>query len=254
VPGGLAEQTAERSHAHHPIVVAACAWVAGFVAVSVVMVSFGLLLTKVSDHHGIVPWDRHVTRWLAAHRVRPLNDLTQYATYVANTEPVVAVAAVAAVLLALYRRWREIIFLVGALALELSVFLTSNSLIDRPRPDVPRLNSTPSTSSFPSGHVAAAIVLWVGLAIVVAVVTTNVVARVVSWVPVAVLPITIAFARVYRGMHNPSDVIAGALLGALALAVACFVARLWAASMQQRRPAAAGSARPSDALHPAGAR
>ena len=32
---------------------------------------------------------------------------------------------------------------------------SANTLVDRPRPDVPRLDSTPSTSSFPSGHIAA---------------------------------------------------------------------------------------------------
>jgi undecaprenyl-diphosphatase len=118
-----------------------------------------------------------------------------------------------------------------------------NSIVARPRPDVPRLNATPVTSSFPSGHVAATVVVWTAIAIVVAVLTTNVVLRVLAWLPVAILPALVGFARVYRGMHFLTDVIAGAVLGLLALAVTLCAARVF--TVAERRRAAAGHGAPT---------
>jgi membrane-associated phospholipid phosphatase len=180
-------------------------------------------------------WDRDISQWLADHRTAWVNEITRYATFIANTEPVVAVAFVVTVGLAWRRRWAEAIFLMGGMLLEVTVFLTANFLVDRDRPAVPRLNATPSTGSYPSGHVAASLVLWVSLALVVGMLTRHRVVRVLAWVPAVVLPTVIAVARVYRGMHFATDVIAGALLGALVLVAAWAGARVWVAAEDRHR-------------------
>ena len=198
------------------------------------MLALGLLLTHVLLDLGVQSWDESISRWLADHRTSALNHLTQGATLIANTEAVVAVVVVATVALLIARRWREALVVAGGLIIEFVAFLTVNTIVDRPRPDVPRLNETPVTSSFPSGHVAASLVLWGCIAIVVMALTTNVVLRVLAWIPVAVLPVSIAFARDYRGMHHTTDVIAGALLGLLALIVACGAGRVWTAADHRR--------------------
>jgi undecaprenyl-diphosphatase len=179
-------------------------------------------------------WDEDITAWLADHRSDPMNEVTRLATYIANTEGVIAVALVVSVLLAWRRRWREVVVLMGGLLLEVTVFLTVNYVVDRPRPDVVKLNATPATSSYPSGHVAASLVLWAAIALIVSVITTNRVARVVAWLPAVVLPALIAFARVYRGMHHPTDVLAAVLLGLMALASAILAGRTWTAAAERR--------------------
>jgi undecaprenyl-diphosphatase len=233
-PDGPATHLAERAGNRNPLLVSAGALVAAYVVVAAGMLLVGLLLTKVLLDHGVGTFDSGITDWLVARRTPGLNDLTKYATYVANTEPVVAIATVVTIVLLVFRRWREAIFLAAALVIELTVFLTANFLIARPRPDVERLNATPATSSFPSGHAAATFVLWVGVAMVVAAVTTNIVARVVTWIPVVTLVWLVPFARVYRGMHHTTDVLAGMALGVAALVAGCFVARTWAAAMARR--------------------
>jgi membrane-associated phospholipid phosphatase len=232
-PDRLAERTAVLGVDHHPAAVTGAVVVVGYVVLSAVMLALGVLLTHASAHT-VGSWDRDTTRWLADHRTAPLDEVTKYATFTANTEAVVAVAGVVTLWLLLRHRWREAIFLMGGLTLELTVFLSANFLVDRPRPDVPRLNTTPATSSFPSGHAAASVVLWVALALTVGVVATSLVVRVVAWLPVVFLPVTIAFARVYRGMHHPADVLAGALLGVLALGAGVLAARTFAACDSRR--------------------
>jgi membrane-associated phospholipid phosphatase len=82
--------------------------------------------------------------------------------------------------------------------------------VRRPRPslaDLPPLTSTPSELSFPSAHTAtsvAATLLYAKLGIPKGLLRT--------------LTAGLAYSRLYLGVHYPSDVLAGALLGT---AVAC---------------------------------
>jgi undecaprenyl-diphosphatase len=101
------------------------------------------------------------------------------------------------------------------------VFVTTTLFVDRARPPVHRLDTAPPTSSFPSGHTAAAIVLYIGLIIVVHRVWRRNAATIGVAVVLALVPVVVGLSRLSRGMHHPTDVIAGALLGTVALLVAC---------------------------------
>jgi undecaprenyl-diphosphatase len=105
------------------------------------------------------------------------------------------------------------------------VFLTTVTLIERPRPSVPKLDGVPSTSSFPSGHVAAAIVLYVGLAILISSRTRNLVIRIVAWAVAVTIVAGVGISRVYRGLHHPIDVFAGVVLGIGAILFAILAIR-----------------------------
>ena len=59
-----------------------------------------------------------------------------------------------------YHRWREPLFIAVTMVTELSAFLVTTLLVHRPRPAVPELDISPPTSSFPSGHTAAALALF----------------------------------------------------------------------------------------------
>jgi diacylglycerol kinase family enzyme/membrane-associated phospholipid phosphatase len=71
-------------------------------------------------------------------------------------------------------------------------------------PVVRRLRRTPVTTSFPSGHAASAAAFATGVALEVP----------LLGVPVAVLAAAVAASRVVTGAHYPSDVLAGAAIGA----------------------------------------
>jgi membrane-associated phospholipid phosphatase len=228
-PGDAAVRDPDR----HPYLSAAKISVKGYVVLALVLLGIGFLLTHTLSS-SVGRWDEHVNEYFARNRTSGWNDVTKFATAGFNTLPVVLGAAVVVALLALRRRWYEAMFLVLALFLEITVFLSVTFIVARPRPSVPRLNSTPSTSSFPSGHTAAATVLFVGIAVIVTCCTASGFARVASRLVAAAVVFMVGFARVYRGLHHPTDVVVGALLGLSCLAVAATAVR--AASRARQEP------------------
>src|SRR5262249_27083700 len=153
----------------------------------------------------------------------------------------VVTAIVVLILLRWLRRWYEALVVAVSLILEAMVFITTTWIVGRSRPPVPHLDSSPVGSSFPSGHVAAA-VCYAAIAIVVG---RNVGRRwiaVALWTLAVMVPIIVAVSRMYRGMHFPSDVVAGALLGAVSVAVTMLI--LTPAEEERREAFAAPESRP----------
>jgi undecaprenyl-diphosphatase len=188
------------------------------------LLAIGLLLTHVLDG-SVGRWDNHVNRWFVTQRTGWANGVSSVASFMLDTVPVVAVAACAVLILVLLHHRRAALVLVFGLGLEITVFLSVTYPVARPRPDVPRLSSTPSTSSFPSGHTAAAVVLYGGIALVIHYLSRRRPVRVAAWGVAVSIVLIVAVSRVYRGMHHPSDVMIGAVYGAGCLWVAVLAVR-----------------------------
>ena len=186
--------------------------VVGALVLALLLVGVGLLLTHVWD-----TWthtDGFLDRWFLSHRVVTWNRVTFVGSSLAQTTSAGAVALVAFFALRVWlRRWYESFVLVVALGGEVLIFLTVTAIVHRPRPSVPRLDPAPPTSSFPSGHTAAAVTVFGFLAFILwRYMANRWLANVVCLILIAI-PVGVGISRVYRGAHYPSDVIGGAVLG-----------------------------------------
>jgi len=222
---GLGQEIGTRLRHRSPRTVAAVVTFLGYVVMAVVLVSLGLIVTKLLLHGPVVVWDNSVNRWTADHRVPTWNTVTDYASIMAGTGTILVIAGAAAAILAIRRLWLELGFLASTFFIEFSVFLTTVTLIERPRPSVPKLDGVPATSSFPSGHVAAAIALYVGLAILISSRTRNLAIRIAVWAVAVTIVASVGISRVYRGLHHPIDVFAGVVLGLGAILFAILAIR-----------------------------
>ena len=124
------------------------------------------------------------------------------------------------------RRWWFALIPALAISLQATIFVTVSAVIGRARPDVPHLDPAPPTSSYPSGHVGASVALYSSFAIMATTIERAWLRRTVIGV-CSVIPLLVAYARIYRGMHHLSDVVVGAIngLACAALAAACLVHR-----------------------------
>ena len=163
--------------------------------------------------------------------------MTAVGSHLAETPTVVGVGLVVVALVWWRRRDLYAVgILVVGLTLEVTVFVTTTLFVDRARPPVHHLDAAPPTSSFPSGHTAAAIVLYIGLIIVLhRVWRRNADHDRRRRRPRARCRSSSALSRLYRGMHHPTDVLVGALLGAVALLIAR-ASRSGARSLRSGRP------------------
>ena len=206
-----------------------------------VLLALGQLVLRVLPGTPLGAADVDAVRILAENRTPALDALSAPVDQAGSTLVIVVLGLASAVLaVALLRRLRAAVLLVAAVGGETLMFMLTATVTGRPRPPVPPLDEElPPTSSFPSGHTAASVALYGGIALLV-VGATRAWWR---WLVVATavaLVVAVAAARLYRGAHHPSD-----LVGSLVLTLPWLYAlhRLIPAAGAPPEPVAA-SARP----------
>jgi membrane-associated phospholipid phosphatase len=244
----LPDRLARRSRTRRPVVAGIAVGVSGYVVITTILVALGLLLTKVLLDGPVGRWDQALDRWFFLQREARFDTISEWGSMAGDTLAVVGIAALAVVVLAIGRHWAHIAFLVGALVIEVTTFLTTAFIIDRNRPAVPHLDPGPPTSSFPSGHTAASIVLYVGLALIITSLVRSRFVRTMAWIAAVALPIFVALSRLYRGMHHPTDVIASVIGAVGCLAFAFLATRTGVAVAEANKRAASDGPGPQMAL------
>jgi membrane-associated phospholipid phosphatase len=196
-------------------------------ALLAVLVALGWLLSKVLNDDAVGRADAGLSRWLARRRNGDLNEVTAVTAGLGSTLTVTVLAVFTVAFAAwAWRRWREPMLVAVAVTGEVGIFLLVTLLVDRNRPPVRHLDPAPPTSSFPSGHTAAAIVLYGAIAVLASERTRSALVRGVFIAIAVVVPLAVATSRLYRGMHYLSDVVGGILLGTVWLFAAVHGIRL----------------------------
>jgi membrane-associated phospholipid phosphatase len=180
------------------------------VAVWLVVVGFGLLIRGPLG--GLTSEDA-ISKDVQGTRTASWDTVTLVWSHIGNTEIVIGVCVLAVgALWWRTRQWWMAVVPAIAIALQATVFVIATAVVARPRPHVPHLDPAPPTSSYPSGHVGAATALYVSFALLAQRVERPWLRRVVTSACLLV-PVLVAWARLYRGMHHLSDILVGAANG-----------------------------------------
>lgn len=188
------------------------------------LIGFGLLITGPARHLWPITAEGRVNEAFVRLRTGPLDTATSWGSQAGNTLTIIAITLVTCAVLVfapVLPRWREAVFLAVSVSLQALVFLAITSAVDRHRPEVHRLDSSPPTSSYTSGHTGAATALYGGLAVLVLTRARRLSRpwRIAVTVLLLLLPVVVGTCRLYRGMHHPTDVAGGMLNGALSLLI-----------------------------------
>ncbi len=239
-PGGVAERVGLSFGQWHPAAAFVSLVVAGWLLAVGLTVGVGFLLTKVLLSSGrLNRTDNRVESWLAGHRSATGDDASVIGSIISGGVGIPIAVGVVCLAFALRRHWRGAAFLLSAILIEVSAYRVTTLLVHRPRPAVKRMESLPVNASFPSGHTAASVAVYISIALLLTGVLMRAPInrrwlRMVIWIVAVGIPMFVVFSRLYRGMHHPLDVVGGAILGATALLVALFAARV-AGVVAQRR-------------------
>ena len=215
----------------HPLTVFPYTWrsLAQFVGIYAVLATTWTLLGLAAVHwlepSALGRREVELSEWFAARRTDGLDRLAHIGSIPSDTITVLGLMAVLVIVFPLaVRRWHGWAFLVGALAMEVAVYQTSNVIVARPRPPVEQLEEV-INFSFPSGHMAAAVTFYVGMLIVMTWHSVGRAVRLIAGIVALLAPLIVATSRLYLGVHYVSDLVAGALLGLVSVAAALAVAR-----------------------------
>jgi membrane-associated phospholipid phosphatase len=203
-----------------PATLLAVAWL----VILLVVVGVGWLLTH--PFAGPVgSRENDLSKWIADRRTDSLTSWAHAFTVPGNTVVALCAGLVLAVALVAWRReWSAALLLVLGLGGVYGIYLVAVTLVPRDRPPVDVLDpGLVPDHSFPSGHVAAATVLYGGVAVLVTVLWP----ALVRWlVPVLVLvPFAVLVSRLYLGAHHLSDTLTSLVFAAAWLLVLTRVIR-----------------------------
>jgi undecaprenyl-diphosphatase len=156
--------------------------------------------------------EQEAMRSFAAERVEPWITTARIVTWAGSAFLLIPLTVICSLLLVRCGLRREAL----AVALSLGGAMLISDLVklltSRPRPSVEHLQRV-TGSSFPSAHATQASAFWLALALALrASALPRWVLR-LAGVGALLIALVVAWSRVYLGVHYPSDVVAGLLLG-----------------------------------------
>ncbi len=238
-PGGPAERFSDAVGDRHPVVAFFLALISGYVLLAAASIALGLFVTNVLlSVDGVERLDERFPHWLAGERTGGLTDASWVGSELSGGYAIPAILAIVAIVMVVQRKWRIAAYVVFAVAVESATYRATTLFVERQRPDVERLESLPVDASYPSGHTAASIALYSGLALLL---TSRFALgrwRLLVWAIALAIPPIVGLSRIYRGMHHPIDVLVGIPIGIAAIGVVVFACRVAGAAMARREDTA----------------
>jgi undecaprenyl-diphosphatase len=158
-------------------------------------------------------FDDNVMRWMGENRIawieRSLLEITALGTGLV----VMMIVIIASLfLVATQHRFSAFLLLVAS-AGGLILNTVLKGTFDRPRPQLFEWVTNPGGSSFPSGHAMGSAIVYFTVAYLIARLEKRRWMRAVTIITSLLLVLLISVSRLYLGVHYPSDVLAGMIIG-----------------------------------------
>ncbi len=169
---------------------------------------------------GTQAFDEAVLRWMSAHHTTALTGAMLEITTLGTGTVVMMVVCVAALFLTLTKHKYSALLLLVATAGGLLLDMVLKLQFNRARPHVFIWGTQVFGSSFPSGHAMGATVTYSTVAYLAARLHRRAWARWLTMSVALLVILLIGVSRIYLGVHYPSDVLAGIIMG-LAWAAFC---------------------------------
>jgi undecaprenyl-diphosphatase len=205
------------------------------VGIAALGLAFAVLLDSVREGDGFAALDPRIHRWFVGHRTPTLDHFFRGVTWAGSmTVLLPLVLGTIAVLL-----WRRHPALALAVAIATGGSLLTVSImkvvVGRSRPPVTDRIANAYGAAFPSGHsanvvAACGILAWVATRFV-----HRTWLRAAIWTVAAVVALLVGVSRVYLGVHWPSDVLSGWIVGAAWVVAAIAITALIPALEYRRR-------------------
>lgn len=181
--------------------------------VAVVATSLFAKLAQLVRRGYTQPFDEAVLRWMQHHQVPWFEKLMLEITMLGTWIVVLSIVSIAGLFLWLTRHK----YSAGLLMVATTGGIILDNILkvgfSRPRPRIFEWGTTASSYSFPSGHAMSATVVYVTVAYLAARLQKTYVARLATLGTAAVIIAAICMSRLYLGVHYPSDVAAGVIMG-----------------------------------------
>jgi undecaprenyl-diphosphatase len=184
---------------------------------------------------GTQAFDDAVMRWIGAHQSGALQAFMLEITALGTGTVVAMIVLVSGMFLWLNSHKHSAVLLMAA---TVGGIVLNNLLkigFSRPRPQVFEWGTHAASSSFPSGHAMSSIVVYGTVAYLAARLQQRTATRVFTLAMAVFIIVAICVSRIYLGVHYPSDIMAGLMIG-LAWAGFC-MAVLEAAQLYAKRNA-----------------
>ncbi|GAA1360640.1 phosphatase PAP2 family protein [Catellatospora chokoriensis] len=221
-------------------------------ATAAVLAGGSAALTLATQLALLDPWDMRGVQWAVDHRTTAMTTAAISVTDVGSAPCLITVTAIATIAVSARRRSATpaALGLVVLGGIQLLVNLIK-IMAGRPRPDTALWLVDVTGPSFPSGHAGSSTATLGLLAWLACTITSDRRIRSAAWTTAAAMAVAIGLTRVYLGVHYPSDVLGGWLIGGLWLtvvALACRVHRQKGASGLSRSPAPSAPLIPASLL------
>jgi len=188
-----------------------------FLVAGVVLAAIGTwVFTEIAEKvlaGGTQAFDDAVLRWIGAHHTKFLDGAMLEITALGTGAVVVVMVSIAALFLTLTRhKYSALLLLVATLGGGI-LGMVLKLRFDRPRPHIFTWGTQAISSSFPSGHAMSATIVYATVAYLAARLEKHHWSRWLTMFLAAVIIALISFSRLYLGVHYPSDVVAGMVIG-----------------------------------------